>query len=133
MGVHKEPCELTDENFIFILKEYSEGASDAEIKAYIWEERGSFSNGLWNRWLEEEDVFSKTIKKGRALSRRWWERKGRTKLDDSGFSYTGWYMNMKNRFGWKDKNENINENNSTVKLISAEPLTPEQWEEEHGE
>lgn len=104
-GVHQEPCELTDEHYIFILGEYSEGASDTEIKAYIWEERGTFSNGLWDRWLKDEEVFSKTIKKGRAMSARWWEKRGRQSLDDSGFNYTGWYMNMKNRFGWKDKQD----------------------------
>ena len=132
MGVHKEPCELTDENYIFILKEYSDGASDVEIKAYIWEERGTFSNGLWNRWLKEEDVFSQTIKKGRALSARWWEHRGRTSLDDNGFNYTGWYMNMKNRFGWKDKNEQSGETKTITTIISATPLTPEEWEDTHG-
>jgi hypothetical protein len=132
MGVHKEPCKLTDENYIFILKEYSDGASDVEIKAYIWEQRGSFSNDLWDRWLKEEDTFSETIKKGRALSARWWEKRGRTRLDDSGFNYTGWYMNMKNRFGWKDKREDSGETKTTTTIISADPLTSKQWEEEHG-
>ena len=132
MGVPKVPCELTDDNYIFILKEYSEGASDTEIKAYIWEERGTFSNDLWDRWIKEEPVFSEAIKKGRALSARWWERNGRKNMYDSSFNYTGWYMNMKNRFGWRDKTEETGKTETTTTIISATPLTSKEWEEEHG-
>ena len=105
LGRPKAPCSLTPENYEYILGEYRLGGSDVEIKSYISEVRGSFSNDLWDRWLEEEEIFSETIKKGRMISEAWWTRNGRTNLENRDFSYTGWYMNMKNRFKWSDKQD----------------------------
>jgi hypothetical protein len=88
---------------IKVLELYNEGASDVEVKALIYEIRGSFSNDLWDRWISDEPEFSETIKVGRMLSESWWAKSGRVNLKDKDFSYTGWYMNMKNRFGWSDR------------------------------
>jgi len=82
-----------------------EGASLVEVAAEI----GVCRETIWD-WTSEDserfiEEFSNTIKKGIRLSEAWWERKGRTSLENKDFSYTGWYMNMKNRFGWRDKQE----------------------------
>jgi hypothetical protein len=112
-----------------ILELYKQGGSDEEAKAIIYHLKGSFSNDLWNRWMEEEQEFSQTIKMGKILSAAWWTHKGRTSLENQSFSYTGWYMNMKNRFGWKDKTEtqHSGEIKQTQIILSldngCEPLT----------
>jgi len=122
-----EPCELNDDQFAHIDALYAEGASDVEVKAYIYGQRGSFSNDLWERWMKDEPVFSETIKRGRGLSNAWWEKNGRTSLRDKEFNYTGWYMNMKNRFGWADKTEVGNkddkpfETTGTIEIVHVKP------------
>jgi len=100
-----EVSSLWDNWYNDILDLYSEGASDVEIRALIIDKCGFGSYPLWDRWLNEDGEFSEVIKHGRMLANAWWERSGRKNLKDKDFNYTGWYMNMKNRFGWKDKNE----------------------------
>jgi len=111
--------DLPKEWYLYILELYKEGASDVEIKGLIYQWRGSFSNDLWDRWIEEEPEFSETIKTGRILSEVWWHKQGRTSLKDKEFNYTGWYMQMKNRFGWADRV------NSDVNIKQEQPLFPD--------
>lgn len=96
---------LPEDWYAKVLKLYKEGASDVEVKSLIYEWRGSFSNDLWDRWIEDEPEFSETIKVGRMLAETWWHKNGRSNLQNKEFNYTGWYMQMKNRFGWRDKQD----------------------------
>jgi hypothetical protein len=57
-------------------------------------------------YMDKHPEFANAIKKGRELSKGWWLKEGRVSLRDKDFSPTLWYMNMKNRFGWTDKQEN---------------------------
>lgn len=102
-GRNKALLDLPENWYNQVLSLYSEGASDVEVKALIYQWRGSFSNDLWDRWLKEEQEFSETIKMGKLISEAWWNKAGRKNLENRDFNYTGWYMNMKNRFGWMDK------------------------------
>lgn len=120
MSRPKEQCNLNNEQLKHIEELYSAGGSDVEVKAYICEIRGSFSNDLWDRWLVEELNFSETIKRGRLLCESWWTKEGRLNLKDKDFSYTGWYMNMKNRFKWADKSDvNIGGQANGIPIMTA--------------
>lgn len=99
-----------------ILTMYSNGASDAEVKATIFMWRGSFSNDLWDRWMKEEQSFSETIKMGRVVAEAWYIKLGREQMVNSFFPYAGWYMQMKNRFGWRDKPEENHDKDTPIKI-----------------
>lgn len=124
MARPKEELDLPDGWYNTVLALYKEGASDVEVKAWVHEIRGSFSNDLWDRWIKEEEQFSETIKIGKILSEAWWSKKGRTSLEKKDFSYVGWYMNMKNRFGWKDKQEVEQSGGTSITVKWDQSLLP---------
>ena len=87
-----------------------DGASRIEVCAAI-----DISYLTFYEWVTPESryyikQFSDAIKKGELLSQAWWEKKGRTKLEERDFNSTLWFMNVKNRFRksplpWSDKTE----------------------------
>ena len=97
------------ENIIINLSK--EGASIVELAVALDISRKTLYN-----LSERDEHFLHTIKKCKRYCEAWWLSKGRTELDNKDFSYTGWYMNMKNRFGWADKQENKNDNTHTGEI-----------------
>jgi len=89
----------------------SEGASKCEVAAKI-----GISEDTLYRWQREIPEFSEAIKKGEQLSKAWWEEQGRINLKDKDFSPTLWYMNMKNRHGWRDKQEITGEDGGPIQF-----------------
>ena len=76
-------------------------------------------------WAKTYSDFLDAKKKGEDFSLGWWMRMGREYLFPTGIqeerklNYTGWYMNMKNRFGWKDK-QDVTSNDQTVSITYNE-------------
>lgn len=85
-----------------MLELYKVGASQIEVCAAL-----DISLDTLNKWAKDPNKaeFSEAKKQGEALSNAWWEAHGRVQLENKDFNSTLWYMNMKNRFGWRDKHD----------------------------
>jgi hypothetical protein len=99
----------------------AEGASITEVAAKL----GITKDTLY-RWLKDEDKkpFSDAIKRGQQLSEAWWLEKGRINLENKDFNSTLWYMNMKNRHGWKDRQEHSNDPENPIGIIERVIVKP---------
>jgi hypothetical protein len=96
----KKVSDLPEDWKETILDLSREGASIVELAVELDIARETFY-----ALSERDEEFLDTVKKCKQLCEAWWVRNGRTNLGNKEFSYTGWYMNMKNRFNWADKQE----------------------------
>ena len=115
------PTKYKSEMCDVVIELMREGASQDEVIGHL-----DISRETFYRWKEENKDFSDSIKRGVRLSQAWWEREGRTSLRDSKFNYTGWYMNMKNRFKWADKQEVKAQGDITVLVDTGITRSPGQ-------
>lgn len=90
----------------------AQGYSDEEIRAelsLIKSGKGKrakvvgFNHVIWYALKEREAQFAETIKIGHMLCYAWWKAQARKNINNSFFNAALWFMNMKNRFAWKDK------------------------------
>lgn len=75
-----------------------EGGSAVEIRCLL-----GIGESAWNTLLADSEDFRRTVKNAKALCEVWWERRGREMATGSDGNATVWIFNMKNRFGWHDK------------------------------
>jgi len=110
------PSKYKPEYCNTVVELMSEGASKTEVAAYI----GVVKSTIYE-WEKNHDEFSNAIKKGEELSEAWWERHGRMQLENPKFNHVLWYMNMKNRFGWRDKQEltGVDGEPITIRIVDA--------------
>jgi len=89
----------------------ADGASDCEIRSAFCVQRDKkghaikFNSQLWSRLEERENEFRQTLQKGEVLCKAWWMERGRKNVGNSFFNSSVFFMNMKNRFGWRDRTE----------------------------
>jgi hypothetical protein len=77
-----------------------QGGSAVEIRCLL-----GLGQSAWETLLEDSEDFRVTVKTAKALCEVWWERRGREMATGSDGNATVWIFNMKNRFGWKDKQD----------------------------
>lgn len=81
-----------------IIELMREGASITEVAAEL-----NICRDTIYEWRNIYPEISDALKKAEGLSAAWWERNGRINLLTQGFNSALWYMNMKNRFKWTDR------------------------------
>lgn len=78
-------------------------------------------------WAKKHKEFSEAKKIGQGISRNFWEDMGIDGVEIPGFNTALWIFNMKNRFGWRDRQPDEemqiqiqNNNRTVVQMISKE-------------
>ena len=56
-------------------------------------------------YVEKHPEFAEAWEWGLTLAEAWWEEQGRLNLENKQFNTTMWYMNMKNRWKWRDTHD----------------------------
>lgn len=77
-----------------------EGGSGVEARALL-----GIGESAWYTLMEDCKDFRRTEKERQALCQVWWERQGRMMTTGEAGNATVWIFNMKNRFGWRDKQD----------------------------
>lgn len=77
-----------------------EGGSAVEMRCLL-----GIGESAWGTLLEDSEEFRRTVKSAQDLCKVWWERTGRGMATGADGNATVWIFNMKNRFGWRDRQE----------------------------
>ena len=87
------------DNWQEIMREIGrEGGSAVETRVAL-----GIGTSAWETLLEDSEEFRATEKERKDLCEIWWERQGRKMAMGEQGNATVWIFNMKNRFGWQDK------------------------------
>jgi len=59
------------------------------------------------RYIEQHEEFAQAYEDGKAMSEAWWHAQGRKAVSDPEhkINATIWIFAMKNKFGWRDKQD----------------------------
>lgn len=79
----------------------AQGKAECQIRAALC----GINISLWYALEKREKEFAETLKKAKYLCKAWWIDQGQQGLTTVGFQTGLWSMNMKNRFGWSDKQD----------------------------
>jgi len=104
------PTKYSPEMIDECIRLMREGASITEIAYEL-----NVAKDTIYEWKKVHPEFSDAIKKGVDFSEGWWMKEGRINIQNKEFNSTLFYMNMKNRFGWADKQE-ITQGNESDQL-----------------
>jgi len=94
---------------------YAEGASDVEVAKAM-----NITESKFYDLYEAMPAFRDFVDLGRTAAKAWWYRTGRSGMFMEKFSATLFNFQMKNRYGWADKQEvNDTTDKSPVDMVEA--------------
>lgn len=102
-----------------LVRLYSEGGSDTEVCKEM-----KMSHRQFVKRERDDILFAELVEYGRLASKAWWLEVGRKYVRQGApaQAFNFWYANMKNRFGWSDKAEAVDqlkaENMSTDEITA---------------
>lgn len=93
-----------------VVEMMSVGCSRAEVCAALPDKNTGKLGVCWDTFdaaIKKHPQFSGAVKKGLQLGQAWWDKEGRVNLKNKDFNYTGWFMQVKNRFpdAYRDKRD----------------------------
>lgn len=94
------PTKYTEDIPDLVVDLMRDGASIEEVCYELGIAKQTFYN-----WCEAHPELLDAKKVGTDFAEGWWMKQGRVNLQNKDFSPTLFYMNMKNRFKWSDKQE----------------------------
>lgn len=76
------------------------------------------SRKVFWEWERRHLALAEALKEGEMLSQLWWETEGLKAMQGGtpGFNAAVWIFNMKNRFGWRDKQEITGDDDKPVSV-----------------
>lgn len=100
---------------------YEDGASDVEVCKKL---KIPFKE--FERRCDQEDDFRTLVEYGRLAAKAWWLELGRRAVSKKGsFEFQFWWANMKNRYGWSDKVENVGADSGPLDQLTKDQLEAE--------
>lgn len=95
------PTKYKPEFCQIVIDELKQGASIEELVAVL-----DVNKDTIYEWIKKHQDFSDAINIGVERSKAWWLKVGRAgAVNKTSVNPALWFMNMKNRFGWRDKLE----------------------------
>lgn len=95
-----------------LIREYEEGADDIEVMAALGMSRADFAN-----FYESSEVFRKLVDIGRMKSSAYLRRIARKNMLNKAMNVPLWIFIMKNREGWAEKTEIVQEMPNSQKSL----------------
>lgn len=93
----------------------ADGASATETRAAL-----GIGYSAWTTLLADSGEFRESVKEAEALCQAWWERTGRELAAKGGGNSAIWIFNMKNRFGWRDKDDGASDDGEAPAPVKVE-------------